>query len=913
MKNTFTLRFIYVAVLALFAINSQAQWAATGSLNTGRGTHCSIKNSNGDVMVIGGGNSNSLSSCELYSVANGTWSTLASMATPRSEHAVALEPKFGSIFVCGGYNGSSVVNSGEIYDAKNNSWKSMGNMSTARRNHTFTQLANGKFLVVGGRGTTSNALTSCEIYDPNTNTWSAAASLNTARYGHVTIKLSKGKILVIGGFGISKLITTCELYDEKTNTWSNTGALANGRINFCAIEHTAGSVLVAGGDNNAGTSLSSCEIYDVSTGTFSNTGSLSTARTRFSMVVINNGIVMAIGGLTGSTILTSCEIFNTNSWSAGQSLNTARAAFGDAITLSNKKILVSGGFAVGQMGLTQIASAELFTPCIDPTIPTPTISSTTICKGDSVTASILSGALNSAANWYWYSGSCGGTLLGTGTTIKLSPSTTTNYFVRGEGNCVTPSSCKSFSITVLTPDTIAAPTISASSSTFCGSQSITLSISSGQLGTAKNWEWYQGSCGSTVLGTDSTLIVTPTASTTYYAKAIGRCIYSSCGNISIIMGGAGAPTGANVYTGNITISTQAQMDAFYSTTAGTNYGKQYTKVEGILTIDGSSATDPITNFCNLSTLTEVTKNFELLNFNKTGNPKSLQALNALTTVGCRLNINGSTSFNDITLSNLAYVGCAININNNSTATTINLPLLAACKGDQMNIKNNPKLTTLSFSSSASSFSFTGKGSSIDVSNNGNTASSNLTMNFQKVVTVSGALVFNNNDNPGVTNFDNIFTGLTNLTTNWGKLTITNNDYLGTCCIAASAIVSGVGKRHIISGNTGNCADSMAVLNNCGSFHKRSVRKPAAMVQALQFNVYPNPNQGNFELNITTPEAGNLNITVTDLMGRTVYTNAHSIVTNTNLPIHLDGAANGTYILKAEFNGQIFVNRLVINH
>jgi hypothetical protein len=106
---------------------------------------------------------------------------------------------------------------------------------------------------------------------------------------------------------------------------------------------------------------------------------------------------------------------------------------------------------------------------------------------------------------------------------------------------------------------------------------------------------------------------------------------------------------------------------------------------------------------------------------------------------------------------------------------------------------------------------------------------------------------------------------------------------------------------------------MAVLNNCGSFHKRSVRKPAAMVQALQFNVYPNPNQGNFELNITTPEAGNLNITVTDLMGRTVYTNAHSIVTNTNLPIHLDGAANGTYILKAEFNGQIFVNRLVINH
>lgn len=439
MKNTFTLRFIYVAVLALFAINSQAQWAATGSLNTGRGQHCSVKTSNGDVLVIGGNNSSYLSSCEMYSVSNATWSNKASMSGARAEHAASIDSKGGLVYVCGGYSGSSTVNTAEVYNVQNNTWSSIATLTNARRNHTITLLGNGKFLVVGGRGTTSNALTSCEIYDPNNNTWSAAASLNTARYGHVTIKLSKGKILVIGGYGSSSLVSTCELYDEKTNTWSNTGALANGRINFCAIEHTPGSVLVAGGDNNSNTSLSSCEIYDVSTGTFSNTGSLSTARTRFSMVLLNNGTVMAIGGLRTATILSSCEIFNTNSWSAGQSLNTARAAFGDAITLSNKKILVSGGFAVGQMGLTQIASAELFTPCIDPTIPTPTISSTTICKGDSVTASILSGALNSAANWYWYSGSCGGTLLGTGTTIKLSPSTTTNYFVRGEGNCVTPS------------------------------------------------------------------------------------------------------------------------------------------------------------------------------------------------------------------------------------------------------------------------------------------------------------------------------------------------------------------------------------------------------------------------------------------------------------------------------------------
>ncbi|MFT3793878.1 MopE-related protein [Flavobacterium sp.] len=89
--------------------------------------------------------------------------------------------------------------------------------------------------------------------------------------------------------------------------------------------------------------------------------------------------------------------------------------------------------------------------CTDPTVATINASSTTNCGTQATTLSIASGSLNSAENWQWYSGSCGGTSVGSGTSINVSPTATTTYFVRGEGGCITPGACASVTITVNTP------------------------------------------------------------------------------------------------------------------------------------------------------------------------------------------------------------------------------------------------------------------------------------------------------------------------------------------------------------------------------------------------------------------------------------------------------------------------------
>ena len=86
--------------------------------------------------------------------------------------------------------------------------------------------------------------------------------------------------------------------------------------------------------------------------------------------------------------------------------------------------------------------------CIDADIPVIT-SNTTICEGSMTTLSIISGNLNDATDWNWYEGSCGGTFVGTGTSVDVLPLANTTYFVRGEGGCVTPITCSQVDVNML--------------------------------------------------------------------------------------------------------------------------------------------------------------------------------------------------------------------------------------------------------------------------------------------------------------------------------------------------------------------------------------------------------------------------------------------------------------------------------
>ena len=85
--------------------------------------------------------------------------------------------------------------------------------------------------------------------------------------------------------------------------------------------------------------------------------------------------------------------------------------------------------------------------CNDPDIPV-VAGLNTACIDDTVNLSISSGNLNDATDWQWYSGTCGGTALGSGTSINVIVTTSFHsIYVRGEGGCVVPGTCTQHDIT----------------------------------------------------------------------------------------------------------------------------------------------------------------------------------------------------------------------------------------------------------------------------------------------------------------------------------------------------------------------------------------------------------------------------------------------------------------------------------
>lgn len=179
--------------------------------------------------------------------------------------------------------------------------------------------------------------------------------------------------------------------------------------------------------------------------------------------------------------------------------------------------------------ITNVVTVTVNTLSVAPT--SATASPTTICEGASSTLSVVGGSLGTGATWQWYSGSCGGTAVGTGTSLSVSPVVTTTYFVRAEGTCNT-TACAQVTVTVESASTAPAGA-NISISAVCSGSATDLTVSGGALGTGANWVWYSGSCGGTLVGNGSPLTVNPSVSTTYFVRAEGSCNTTACQSVSV--------------------------------------------------------------------------------------------------------------------------------------------------------------------------------------------------------------------------------------------------------------------------------------------------------------------------------------------------------------------------------------------
>jgi gliding motility-associated-like protein len=202
-----------------------------------------------------------------------------------------------------------------------------------------------------------------------------------------------------------------------------------------------------------------------------------------------------------------------------------------------------------------------------------TASAMSVCQGQPVTLT----ATGTMGTQYWYTGSCGGTQIGTGASISVTPATTTTYYVNNNSGGQFSPSCAS--VTIIVNPSPPAPTVSGNL-TICGTGSTTLTAS----GSSGNYLWYSNAAGTNQLATTAAY-TTPilTTTTTYYLAATSAPPNQVPGNWTFTNCGATSNVGP----------TQVQCDATYGpgvvTVTGSGTQRWTVPQSGMYTITGRGA------------------------------------------------------------------------------------------------------------------------------------------------------------------------------------------------------------------------------------------------------------------------------------------------------------------------------------
>jgi photosystem II stability/assembly factor-like uncharacterized protein len=178
--------------------------------------------------------------------------------------------------------------------------------------------------------------------------------------------------------------------------------------------------------------------------------------TSFTKIYQKGGTILSTAGSGGNNFVPSATQWRTDS----VSLNAY---------IGQPNVLIAFQNINGYGNKLYLDNVQISGTCVNPNIPTIQTSQNNICLGQSVTLSIATGILNSATQWSWYSGSCGGTWIGNGNSITVTPNSTTTYFARGEGACVNGGNCASITISVNS-----LPNVTASNVSACIGASVTL-------------------------------------------------------------------------------------------------------------------------------------------------------------------------------------------------------------------------------------------------------------------------------------------------------------------------------------------------------------------------------------------------------------------------------------------------------
>jgi hypothetical protein len=547
------------------------------------------------------------------------------------------------------------------------------------------------------------------------------------------------------------------------------------------------------------------------------------------MFVAKYSTAMALGWAINATGTTTdsglgVAVDATNHVYATGSFNT-QADFDPSASVAN---LISNGS--DDIYLAKYGPA----PCNPSTLPTVTSTSSSFCVGGSATLNVTAGSLNDASHWEWSTGSCGGTIVGSGTSLAVTPVTTTTYYVRGQGGCVTSGSCTPITITV---NPLPVPAISSSTNISCfggNNGSINLNVTSGSPAYTYSWSNSATTQNLTTLTSGSYTVVvtdangcTGTTNTTLTQPASALSVTSA--------GSAIACFGGN--TGTVTSTPSGGTPSYtYSWSNAATTQNQNTLIAGTYTL---LLTD--SHGCTATTTATITQAPQLL------------VTIAQVDVSCHGGNNGSL-----------------------TATvTGGTPTYLYSWSNGASTASNPTLTAGSYTLTVTDF-------------NGCLSTSTYTVTEPPVLTCGTTSTPDTVANDGTTTLT-VNGGTAPYTYSWSNASSSQN---------LSGLTGGTYTVVVTDANGCATTSTVVVTSSVGILEYTNL---------LSYKLYPNPatDEVTLELNALYPHT---TVTLTDVLGHTVFTEELTQAIST---LHLQQLDRGIYFIRIASDGSNRVNQKII--
>src|SRR5207247_5955785 len=134
------------------------------------------------------------------------------------------------IYAIAGFSGAGDQTIVEAYSPAANSWSTVASLNTPRFDLAGAAGADGRIYAIGGVDSNGTVFNTVEALSFTTApAWSTVAAMPTKRYTLAAAAGADGRLYAIGGFNVNGILNTVEAYNPFTNSWATVASLPTAR------------------------------------------------------------------------------------------------------------------------------------------------------------------------------------------------------------------------------------------------------------------------------------------------------------------------------------------------------------------------------------------------------------------------------------------------------------------------------------------------------------------------------------------------------------------------------------------------------------------------------------------------------------------------------------------------------------